>query len=46
MGLAILKEFAAAYPDRIFNSPLTDLMIKSGRNGIMYLICCFIFDKH
>ncbi|CAM8923465.1 unnamed protein product [Rhodiola kirilowii] len=33
VALAVSKEYAAAFPDRTFNSPLVDLMIKSGRNG-------------
>ncbi|KAJ0766533.1 putative isomerase, 3-hydroxyacyl-CoA dehydrogenase, Enoyl-CoA hydratase [Helianthus annuus] len=30
---AIGKEFATAFPDRTFNSPVVDLLIKNGRNG-------------
>jgi len=33
VALAVGKEFASAFPDRIFPSPLVDLMVKSGRNG-------------
>ncbi|KAE8682841.1 Peroxisomal fatty acid beta-oxidation multifunctional protein AIM1 [Hibiscus syriacus] len=29
---ATLKQYEIAYPDRIFTSPLTDLMLKDGRN--------------
>ncbi|KAL5537474.1 hypothetical protein UlMin_043175 [Ulmus minor] len=31
--VATSKVFADAFPDRIFKSPLVDLLIKSGRNG-------------
>lgn len=27
------KEFVKAFPDRTFQSPLVDLLIKNGRNG-------------
>ncbi|KAK1437550.1 hypothetical protein QVD17_03344 [Tagetes erecta] len=30
---AVGKEFASAFPDRTFNSPVVDLLIKNGRNG-------------
>lgn len=30
---AVGKEFASAFPDRTFRSPLVDLLVKSGRNG-------------
>ncbi|KAF8400813.1 hypothetical protein HHK36_014115 [Tetracentron sinense] len=30
---AVGKEFAAAFPDRTFRSPLVDLLVNSGRNG-------------
>ncbi|KAJ4850472.1 Altered inheritance of mitochondria protein 1 [Turnera subulata] len=33
VALAVGKEFANAFPDRTFRSPLVDLLIKSGRNG-------------
>ncbi|GLT98555.1 hypothetical protein SLE2022_160550 [Rubroshorea leprosula] len=33
VALAVGKEFANAFPDRTFNSPLVDLMVKDGRNG-------------
>ncbi|KAE9600314.1 hypothetical protein Lal_00045574 [Lupinus albus] len=33
VAVAVSKEFSDAFPDRTFNSPLVDLMIKSGRNG-------------
>ncbi|KDP33693.1 hypothetical protein JCGZ_07264 [Jatropha curcas] len=31
--VATMKEFANAFPDRTFSSPLVELLIKSGRNG-------------
>ncbi|XP_018628548.1 peroxisomal fatty acid beta-oxidation multifunctional protein AIM1 isoform X2 [Nicotiana tabacum] len=33
VAVATGKEFASAFPDRTFKSPLLDLLIKSGRNG-------------
>lgn len=33
VSVAVGKEFAGAFPDRTFKSPLVDLLIKSGRNG-------------
>ncbi|XP_027357964.1 peroxisomal fatty acid beta-oxidation multifunctional protein AIM1 [Abrus precatorius] len=33
VAMAVGKEFAGAFPDRTFRSPLLDLLIKSGRNG-------------
>ncbi|XP_024959235.1 peroxisomal fatty acid beta-oxidation multifunctional protein AIM1-like isoform X1 [Cynara cardunculus var. scolymus] len=33
VAVAVGKEFATAFPDRSFNSPVTDLLIRSGRNG-------------
>ncbi|XP_076911608.1 peroxisomal fatty acid beta-oxidation multifunctional protein AIM1-like [Bidens hawaiensis] len=33
VAVAVGKEFANAFPDRTFRSPLVDLLIKSGRNG-------------
>jgi len=33
VALAVGKEFATAFPDRTFRSPLVDLLIKNGRNG-------------
>ncbi|CAM8938114.1 unnamed protein product [Rhodiola kirilowii] len=33
VAVAVGKEFASAFPDRTFKSPLVDLMIKDGRNG-------------
>lgn len=43
VAVATGKEFASAFPDRTFKSPLLDLLIKSGRNGnIASLILCFV----
>ncbi|KAJ0488010.1 putative isomerase, 3-hydroxyacyl-CoA dehydrogenase, Enoyl-CoA hydratase [Helianthus annuus] len=33
VAVAVGKEFANAFPDRTFRSPIVDLLIKSGRNG-------------
>ncbi|XP_019151408.1 PREDICTED: peroxisomal fatty acid beta-oxidation multifunctional protein AIM1-like [Ipomoea nil] len=33
VAVAVGKEFGAAFSDRVFKSPLVDLLIKSGRNG-------------
>ncbi|KAJ8426025.1 hypothetical protein Cgig2_015847 [Carnegiea gigantea] len=33
VALAVGKEFASAFPDRTFRSPLVELLVKSGRNG-------------
>lgn len=33
VAVAVGKEFATAFPDRTFHSPLVDLLIKNGRNG-------------
>lgn len=33
VAVAVAKEFAVAFSDRIFKSPLLDLLIKTGRNG-------------
>ncbi|XP_059286145.1 peroxisomal fatty acid beta-oxidation multifunctional protein AIM1-like [Lycium ferocissimum] len=33
VAVAVGKEFGSAFSDRIFKSPLIDLLIKSGRNG-------------
>ncbi|KAG5569715.1 hypothetical protein H5410_059481 [Solanum commersonii] len=33
VAIATGKEYSSAFPDRIFKSPLLDLLIKSGRNG-------------
>uniref|UniRef100_A0A7N0T4X7 3-hydroxyacyl-CoA dehydrogenase n=1 Tax=Kalanchoe fedtschenkoi TaxID=63787 RepID=A0A7N0T4X7_KALFE len=33
VAVAVGKEFANAFPDRTFKSPLVDLLIKDGRNG-------------
>ncbi|GJT75313.1 peroxisomal fatty acid beta-oxidation multifunctional protein AIM1-like protein [Tanacetum coccineum] len=33
VAVAVGKEFSTAFPDRTFNSPVVDLLIKNGRNG-------------
>ncbi|KAK9947662.1 hypothetical protein M0R45_003276 [Rubus argutus] len=33
VALAVGKEFANAFPDRTFRSPLVELLVKNGRNG-------------
>ncbi|GMY36042.1 peroxisomal fatty acid beta-oxidation multifunctional protein AIM1-like [Fagus crenata] len=33
VALAVGKEYANAFPDRTFRSPLVELLVKSGRNG-------------
>lgn len=33
VALAVAKEFASAFGDRTFQSPLVELLVKSGRNG-------------
>ncbi|CAB4288520.1 unnamed protein product [Prunus armeniaca] len=33
VALAVGKEFATAFPDRTFRSPLVEILIKHGRNG-------------
>ncbi|KAI3701455.1 hypothetical protein L6452_26547 [Arctium lappa] len=33
VAVAVGKEYATAFPDRSFYSPVTDLLVKNGRNG-------------
>ncbi|KAI4347107.1 hypothetical protein L6164_007953 [Bauhinia variegata] len=33
VSLAVAKEYAGAFPDRVFESPLVELLMRSGRNG-------------
>ncbi|XWS26833.1 hypothetical protein CRYUN_Cryun26dG0064000 [Craigia yunnanensis] len=33
VALAVGKEYAKAFPDRVFKSPLVELLVKNGRNG-------------
>eukprot|EP00262_Sarcandra_glabra_P015138 TRINITY_DN459_c1_g1_i3.p1 TRINITY_DN459_c1_g1~~TRINITY_DN459_c1_g1_i3.p1 ORF type:complete len:725 (+),score=147.75 TRINITY_DN459_c1_g1_i3:112-2286(+) len=33
VALAVGKEYASAFPDRTFHSPLVELMVETGRNG-------------
>lgn len=39
VAVAVGKEFANAFPDRTFLSPLVRLLVESGRNGIKIVIC-------
>ena len=45
MATAVAKEFSAAFPDRVFVSPLIDLMRKNGREGTenntFFVYACF-----
>lgn len=43
VAVATSKVFADAFSDRIFKSPLLDLLIKSGRNGNSGSMCFFFF---
>ncbi|XVE54254.1 hypothetical protein DITRI_Ditri03aG0065500 [Diplodiscus trichospermus] len=45
LGLAAGKEFAKAFPDRIFKSPLTELLLKDGRNGKSNGKGFYIYEK-
>lgn len=40
--LATAKEFADSFPDRTFKSPLVELLVKSGRNGNIYLYTIYM----
>ncbi|KAE8688052.1 hypothetical protein F3Y22_tig00111002pilonHSYRG00008 [Hibiscus syriacus] len=33
VAMAVLKEYEKAFPDRVFKSPLIELLVKNGRNG-------------
>ena len=33
VSVTVREQFANAFPDRTFTSPLTELLVKSGRNG-------------
>ncbi|CAN1169938.1 Peroxisomal fatty acid beta-oxidation multifunctional protein AIM1 [Linum perenne] len=33
VAVAVGKEFSSSFPDRVFKTPLIDLLIKNGRNG-------------
>ncbi|KAL9339269.1 hypothetical protein Peur_068284 [Populus x canadensis] len=45
VALAVGKEFANAFPDRTFQSPLIDLLVKSGRNGKTNGKGYYIYEK-
>lgn len=38
IGLAVGPIYAKVYGDRMFRSPMTELLLKSGRNGISLLL--------
>lgn len=38
IGIAVKDIYAKAYGDRMFSSPLTELLLKSGRNGMSMLL--------
>ncbi|KAI9119211.1 hypothetical protein K1719_009886 [Acacia pycnantha] len=42
---AVGKEFASAFPDRTFRSPLVELLVKSGRNGKANQKGYYIYEK-
>ena len=41
--MATGKQFANAFPDRTFQSPLVELLMKSGRNGNIKRHCSYEF---
>ncbi|MBA0756830.1 hypothetical protein Gotri_019974 [Gossypium trilobum] len=43
--LAVWKEFAKAFPDRVFMSPLIELLMKNGRNGKINGKGYYIYEK-
>lgn len=45
VAVATSKVFADAFSDRIFKSPLLDLLIKSGRNGNSGSMCFFFYNN-
>ncbi|KAJ6957852.1 peroxisomal fatty acid beta-oxidation multifunctional protein AIM1 [Populus alba x Populus x berolinensis] len=45
VALAVGKEFANAFPDRTFQSPLIDLLVKDGRNGKTNGKGYYIYEK-
>lgn len=38
IGMAVGPIYAKVYGDRIFKSPMTELLLKSGRNGMSLLL--------
>lgn len=38
IGMAVKEIYAKAYGDRMFRSPLTELLVKSGRNGMSFAL--------
>ncbi|XVF88559.1 hypothetical protein PTKIN_Ptkin19aG0060500 [Pterospermum kingtungense] len=45
LSLASAKEFSNAFPDRTFMSPLTELLLKNGRNGKSNRKGVYIYEK-
>ncbi|CAH8322426.1 unnamed protein product [Eruca vesicaria subsp. sativa] len=45
IGMAVKDIYAKAYGDRIFRSPLTELLLKSGRNGKINGRGYYIYEK-
>ncbi|CAN6912542.1 unnamed protein product [Brassica oleracea] len=45
IGMAVKEIYAKAYGDRMFRSPLTELLVKSGRNGKINGRGYYIYDK-
>ncbi|CAN6985814.1 unnamed protein product [Brassica rapa subsp. trilocularis] len=45
IGMAVKEIYAKAYGDRMFRSPLTELLIKSGRNGKINGRGYYIYEK-
>ncbi|CAG7886818.1 unnamed protein product [Brassica rapa] len=45
IGMAVKEIYAKAYGDRMFRSPLTELLLKSGRNGKINGRGYYIYEK-
>ncbi|CAN6895047.1 unnamed protein product [Brassica oleracea] len=45
IGIAVKDTYAKAYGDRMFSSPLTELLLKSGRNGKINGRGYYIYEK-
>ncbi|XP_013596664.1 PREDICTED: peroxisomal fatty acid beta-oxidation multifunctional protein AIM1 [Brassica oleracea var. oleracea] len=45
IGMAVKEIYAKAYGDRMFRSPLTELLVKSGRNGKINGRGYYIYEK-
>lgn len=46
LAVAVAKEFATAFPDRAFISPVVDLLIKNGRNGNLLVFIFVLSFNH